>query len=201
MRPARRLLRPGCSGVDVRALQRKLDLNEDGDFGPDTARAVRAWKRHHDRKDPGPVVTRAMWRRLGFSCHEWWPVTRVAGLTPGQIVNRIAMESQGLGFPHMSVEYVRERNHAHGPTVGGNRSDHQGPPGTAWAADISNGSSPTREMDQMAQRIADWFGGPWSGEGICNWWTGGFRFQMLYRCAPAGAGNHYNHVHIGVRRA
>lgn len=198
MRPARRLLRPGCSGVDVRALQRKLDLKDDGVFGPDTAHAVKAWKRRHGRKDPGAVVTKAMWHRLGFSCHEWWPVTRTSGLTPGQIVNRIAMESQGLGFPHMSVEYVREANHRHGPTVGGNRSDHQGPPDYAWAADISNGSSPTPEMDRLARRIADWFGGPWSGSGIQDWYLAGLRFQMLYRTSIGG--NHYNHVHIGVRR-
>lgn len=199
MRPGRRLLRPGCSGADVKALQRHLDVTDDGVFGPKTARAVKKWKRAHGRgRKAGPVVTRTMWRQLGISTREWWPVGRTNGLTPGQIVNRIALESQGLGFPHMTLEHVREANAAHGPTVHGTRSDHQGPPSYAWAADISNGSSPTREMDEMARLIAKWFGGSWSGEGITDWWSGGYRFQMLYRTDTGG--NHWNHVHIGVRR-
>lgn len=199
MRPGRRLLRPGCSGTDVKALQRRLDITDDGVFGPRTAKAVRQWKRQHGRgRKAGPVVTRAMWKRLGYSTDDWWPVRRVAGLTPGQIVNRIALESQGLGFPHMTVDYVREANSRHGPTIHGTRSDHQGPPDWAWAADISNGSSPTPEMDRMARRIAHWFGIPWDGDGISDHWVNGMRFQMLYRTNIGG--NHYNHVHIGVRR-
>ena len=201
MRPARRLLRPGCHGSDVKAMQRKLnaDIKDDGQFGPKTERAVRAWKRKHGRRDPGPVVTKAMWKRLGVKPREWWPVTRTRGLTPGQIVNRIAVESQGLGFPHMSAEYVRERNAAHGPTIHGTRSDHQGPPEWAWAADISNGSSPTPEMDRLARRIAKWLGVPWNGSGLVNHYLpNGYRVQLIYRTNLGG--NHYNHVHVGIRR-
>lgn len=199
MRPGRRLLRPGCSGPDVKALQRKLDVAADGVFGPRTAAAVKKWKREHGRKkSAGPVVTRAMWQRLGFSTKEWWPVSRTAGLTPGQIVNRIVLESQGFGFPHMTLQRVRDANAAHGPTVHGTRSDHQGPPDYAWAADISNGSSPTDEMDRFARKIAHWFGGPWSGSGITDWWVNGYRYQMLYRTDTGG--NHWNHIHIGIRR-
>lgn len=201
MRPARRIIGPGSSGEDVRALQRKLNLRPDGLFGPVTGKAVKTWKRKHGRRHPGPAVTKAMWRDLGYRTGEWWPPNRTAGLTPGQIVSRIVLESQRLGFPHMTLEHVRESNAAHGPTVGGNRSDHQGPPSQAWAADISNSSRPTHEMDRMAQLIAHWLHVDWDGSGLVNSYLPGLRIQLIYRCDIPGAGNHFDHVHIGIRRA
>lgn len=198
MKPGRRLLRPGCSGPDVKTLQHRLGVRVDGQFGDRTSQAVRAWKHHHGNRHPGPVVTPDVWRRLGVPTH-WWPVGRVKGLTPGQVVSRVVLESQGLGFPHMTLQYVREANARHGPTVNGTRSDHQGPPSWAWAADISNGSHPTKQMDEMARHIAHWFHFDWNGSGIATFYTGGgLRGQMLYRTNIGG--NHFNHVHLGFRR-
>lgn len=202
MRPGRRVLRPGCSGSDVTALQKRLKIPADGIFGPRTTREVLAWKRGHGRKGKTltPTVSKVMWKDLGFSTDEWWPPGRTKGLTPGQIVNRIALESQGFGFAHMSPQRVQQSNSTHGPTVGGNRSDHQGPPPVAWAADISNGSSPTREMDAFARKIARWLGcsGQWSGAGLLNFYVSGMRGQLIYRTYAGG--NHFNHIHIGLRR-
>ena len=88
-------------------------------------------------------------------------------------------------------------NAAHGTTNTGNRSDHQGPPHVAWAADISNGGSPTPEMDKLARSLAQRFGIPWSGSGLVNATHGGYRYQLIYRTNQGG--NHFNHVHFGVK--
>jgi hypothetical protein len=67
----------------------------------------------------------------------------------------------------------------------------------AWAADISNGSSPTPEMDKLARMLAKRFDIPWTGSGLVNAVHGGYRYQLIYRTMAGG--NHYNHVHFGVR--
>jgi hypothetical protein len=88
-------------------------------------------------------------------------------------------------------------NAVHGLTNTGNRSDHQGPPDVAWAADMSNGGSPTPEMDKLARSLAHRFDIPWSGAGLVSATHGGYRYQLIYRTMEGG--NHYNHVHFGVK--
>lgn len=96
-------------------------------------------------------------------------------------------------------------NARHGPTVSGSRSDHQGPPEEAWAADMSNGSSPTPEMDKLARALAKKFNVPWTGSGAVSHnlefkqLGNKYRVQLIYRSNVGG--NHYNHVHFGIRRA
>jgi peptidoglycan hydrolase-like protein with peptidoglycan-binding domain len=88
-------------------------------------------------------------------------------------------------------------NAAHGATVTGSLSDHQGPPTRAWAADMSNGGSPTPEMDKLARELAKRFDIPWTGAGLRNATHSGYRFQVIYRTNIGG--NHFNHVHFGVK--
>jgi hypothetical protein len=88
-------------------------------------------------------------------------------------------------------------NARHGPTNTGKLSDHQGPPHRAWAADISNGGSPTPEMDKLARSLAARFDIPWSGSGLVNKTHGGYHYQLIYRTNEGG--NHFNHVHFGVK--
>lgn len=90
-------------------------------------------------------------------------------------------------------------NRRHGPTVDGNPSDHQGPARRAWAADMSNGNNPTKEMDKLADLLAKTFQIKWDGSGMAESKQDGFRFQLIYRCNPCG-GNHMNHVHFGVKK-
>lgn len=76
-------------------------------------------------------------------------------------------------------------------------SDHDVDNKTAFAVDLSNGSSPTAQMDRTARQIA-----AAAGIGSYNF---GFRevvyrphrmrLQLIYRAA-----NHYNHVHAGFKR-
>jgi 3D (Asp-Asp-Asp) domain-containing protein len=116
--------------------------------------------------------------------------------TPEQIVNRVVLYAHEHGFPSLTPASVRAANDAHSPlTAAGYPSDHKGPPDHAWAADISNGHSPTPEMDELAAAIATAFEIPWEGSGLVNHSADGYRLQLIYRAA-----GHYDHVHLGVKR-
>lgn len=101
--------------------------------------------------------------------------------------------SQGLALTH---DNVWKANQSHGSTVSGGRSDHQGPPASAWAVDMSNGSSPTPQMDALAKELAHRFKIPWNGSGLITTHAKGYQFQLIYRTYEGG--NHFNHVHFGV---
>jgi len=118
--------------------------------------------------------------------------------TPEQIVNQVVDYAHAQGFD-VTPASVAVANARHGATVNGDRSDHQGPPEYAWAADISNGYAPTPEMDQLAAAVASAFGIPWSGSGLVTITSGGYSIQLIYRTMAGG--NHYNHVHFGVHRS
>lgn len=83
-------------------------------------------------------------------------------------------------------------------TASGGISDHWVGTKNGFAYDISNGSAPTPQMDKAAAQIAARLGVPnWKG-GVLNVNRGGYRYQVLYRTNVGG--NHYNHVHVGVRK-
>ena len=118
--------------------------------------------------------------------------------TPKEIIDDVALAvAHEIAFDDITPESVEAANAAHSDlTTSGNPSDHKGPPERAWAADISNGGSPTPEMDQLAEDLAKCFGIPWNGSGLVNHTAGGYRYQLIYRTDEGG--NHFNHVHIGV---
>jgi Domain of unknown function (DUF1906) len=118
--------------------------------------------------------------------------------TPKQIIDSVVLPIAAQAGIQRSVATNDAANAAHGHTISGSVSDHEGPATRAWAADISNGSSPTPEMDRLAQALATRFKIPWSGAGLRNAVHGGYRFQLIYRTMEGG--NHFNHVHFGVRR-
>ena len=116
---------------------------------------------------------------------------------PKHIIDAIVLPiAQQCGI-NRTVAMNDAANARHGTTNTGNRSDHQGPPNVAWAADISNGGNPTPEMDKLARSLAQRFGIPWSGSGLVNATHGGYRYQLIYRTMQGG--NHFNHVHFGVK--
>ena len=80
---------------------------------------------------------------------------------------------------------------------GSNGSDHHTSQRRSDAVDLSNGKRPTPEMDRTARQIAALCGvRNWRFGVLCR--TGpGYRVQILYRTNVGG--NHYNHVHVGVR--
>lgn len=76
-------------------------------------------------------------------------------------------------------------------------SDHHVSQRASFAVDLSNGSSPTPEMDRTARAIASLCGVRNWGYGVLCRVVNGYRVQLLYRTNVGG--NHYNHVHVGVR--
>jgi hypothetical protein len=63
---------------------------------------------------------------------------------------------------------------------------------------MSNATRPSPEMDALAADIARTFGMPWTGSGLVNKTINGNRYQLIYRTMEGG--NHFNHVHFGVRK-
>lgn len=117
--------------------------------------------------------------------------------TPREIIDEIVLPMSNKAGVKRSIEENNAGNAAHGPTVDGNVSDHQGNGIDTWAADMSNGTGPTPEMDRLAARIAKRFGIPWTGSGAVSHTANGIRYQLIYRSGIGG--NHYNHVHLGVK--
>ena len=62
---------------------------------------------------------------------------------------------------------------------------------------MSNGTSPTPQMDALAKELARVFDIDWSGSGAVSATHKGRRFQLIYRSDVGG--DHYNHVHFGIR--
>lgn len=127
----------------------------------------------------------------------------VMGKDPRSIINKTVLP---LARKHhmrtgRNAAMVAIANAAHGPTVNGNRSDHQGPPRVAWAVDMSDGVMTGNEM-ALAHDIANLFhiDVPDQLNGIYEATWGGFRYQLIHGCKDCG-GDHTNHVHFGIRVA
>jgi len=119
--------------------------------------------------------------------------------TPEQIINRVVAYAHDNGFSNVTPASVAAANAAHSVnTTSGSLSDHKGPPDRAWAADFSNGGSPTREMDALAAAIAGAFEIRWQGSGLVSAGNANYRIQLIYR--TCGGGDHWNHVHMGIAR-
>jgi hypothetical protein len=118
--------------------------------------------------------------------------------TPKHIIDTIVvpLAAKNGMVTGKTPEMVEQQNAGHSKmTSSNNLSDHAGPGGTRWAADMSNGQSPTKEMDALARDLAKRFDIPWSGSGAISATHNGIRYQMIYRSNVGG--NHYNHVHFG----
>ncbi len=81
-------------------------------------------------------------------------------------------------------------------TASGGRSDHWTGSKDSYAYDLSGSKA---KMDAAARSILaslgmDWSGGPL----VLNLTRNGYRLQILYRTNVGG--DHYDHIHIGVRR-
>jgi len=109
------------------------------------------------------------------------------------------------GYTHaiLSPESVKLANDNHGHTVDGKKSDHEGPEWYSWAADMSvdwvDHYQGDKWMDELAQQLGDTFNiHPVSGGCIRSVSADGrYTFQICYLTNVGG--DHYNHVHFGVR--
>lgn len=92
----------------------------------------------------------------------------------------------------ITAKQVEAANAVHGPTAAGGRSDHQGPPESAWAADM-----PCRgeKGDRLAAALASRFGFKGDGSGsYARVVADGYSYQLLWKVQ-----GHYDHVHFGVQ--
>jgi len=201
-----------------RALKNVLPLAVDGKKGPETDRRIELAKFYlgYRGAERTAVVTPDFVRRLrhpGSARYSGARALARAALrrrrqrkaaarlghgpiegTPKHVVDTIVLPIAASCGISVSAATIAVWNGRHGHTRSGLRSDHEGPPEQAWAADLSNGSRPTPQMDELARRLAQRFDIPWSGSGVVNASHHGYRFQLLYRTA-----DHYDHVHIGIK--
>jgi peptidoglycan hydrolase-like protein with peptidoglycan-binding domain len=217
-----RALQRGLNRFTEKYLEGMAPLEVDGKKGPETDKRIRTVKYYlgyggderrsasvrpafvrrlrHPRspRSSGPaMLARAERRRRKQRQVARRPYAGPIEGTPKHIIDTIVLPiARACGINRTTAENDAA-NARHGVTVTGGRSDHQGPPGVAWAADISNGGSPTPEMDRLARQLARRFGIDWRGSGLVNATHGGYRFQLIYRTHVGG--NHFNHVHFGVR--
>jgi hypothetical protein len=128
------------------------------------------------------------------------------GFSPKDVIDQIAIPTASEAGVTKTVTQNDLDNH--NPTHLGSASDHAGPPDYKWAADFGIGTDirgntnplGAANGDAVAAALAARFGIPWSGAGVVSATHSGMRFQMLWRYESAQAGNHYTHVHFGVRR-
>ena len=125
---------------------------------------------------------------------------------PTEEVGRRRFVTPGGGFGGTEAPILRAIKIArrHGLTVTSTKrstlsptSDHHVSQTKAFAADLSNGSAPTPQMDAVARRLGTLLGSPGFEGGVLTTTIGRLRFQLLYRTHVGG--NHFNHVHIGCR--
>lgn len=131
--------------------------------------------------------------------------------TPKEIIDSVVIPiAQELGFTDTATS-VKLANQRHGPTAGGATSDHQGPPDHAWAADFGIGAdirgggnkAGAEKGDKLAKALKSKFDMPdWHGlvSKEATFHSVRYRFQIIWRYEDAEAGNHYTHVHFGVKR-
>ena len=107
----------------------------------------------------------------------------------------------GFGGSEAPVRRAIEIGQANGLTLtsakrtnGNTTSDHHVSQTRSFACDLSNGSSPTPQMDATARAIATKLGHPDFRSGILNVTKGALRAQLIWRTH-----DHLDHVHFGVR--
>lgn len=105
-----------------------------------------------------------------------------------------AMALASVGEAHGLVPTSEKRSTK--MTASGNQSDHWTGSKNAYAVDL--GGSVT-EMDAAAKDLAQHLGISYKGGALVATVTrNGLRYQLLYRTNVGG--NHFNHIHVGVKR-
>jgi hypothetical protein len=104
-----------------------------------------------------------------------------------------AFASIAIGAGELTVTSAKRPTKA---TASGGVSDHWTGSTNAYAYDLGGSVS---QMDRAAAALMATLGIPWSGGAIVqNVTRFGYRLQILYRTNVGG--NHFDHIHIGVRK-
>lgn len=210
------MLNVGSRGSDVTRLQQTLASRgfnpggADGVFGPRTKAAVQAFQRARGLGVDGVVGPNTSRSLFGSSDRKYYDGVSdfaPAGTNPGGlhagggwggsqgVSDRATAIAHSMGVPVTSTK----RNLADTIRVGSNTgSDHYTGNTNAYAVDY--GVSGARGTE-LARRIADAYGIPRSNIGTYNRHTitvDGQRYSVQLLWQVAG---HYDHVHVGIRRA
>lgn len=205
------MVKKGLRGVPVRTLQRRLDSmgfdpgGTDGVFGPKTKSAVRRFQRAFGLEVDG-VVGPKTWRMLAVDARGKVRRTGGAGgggrVNAGQgwggsqgVANTAKRLAARMGVPVTS----QKRSLADTVRVGSSTtSDHYVGNRTAFAVDFGVSG---RRGEALARSIARAYGIPMSNLGTFNGSNirvdgRTYRVQLLWRVP-----GHFQHVHVGIRRA
>ncbi len=211
------MLTTGTRGSDVTRLQQTLASRgfnpggADGIFGSRTRAAVAAYQRSRGLSADGVVGPNTSRSLFGSSDAKYYDgrsdfQTGGTGGTTGVragggwggsqgVADRAVSIARGMGIPVTSTKRDLATTRRVGSTTG---SDHYTGNTNAYAVDLGvSGSRGT----ELARRIADAYGIPRSSIGTYNRHTinvGGQRYSVQLLWQVSG---HYDHVHLGVRRA
>lgn len=211
------MLTTGTRGSDVTRLQQTLASRgfnpggADGIFGARTRAAVAAYQRSRGLSADGVVGPNTSRSLFGSSDAKYYDgrsdfQTGGTGGTTGVragggwggsqgVADRAVSIARGMGIPVTSTKRDLATTRRVGSTTG---SDHYTGNTNAYAVDLGvSGSRGT----ELARRIADAYGIPRSSIGTYNRHTinvGGQRYSVQLLWQVSG---HYDHVHLGVRRA
>lgn len=211
------MLTTGTRGSDVTRLQQTLASRgfnpggADGIFGSRTRAAVAAYQRSRGLSADGVVGPNTSRSLFGSSDAKYYDgrsdfQTGGTGGTTGVragggwggsqgVADRAVSIARSMGAPVTSTKRDLAATRRVGSTTG---SDHYTGNTNAYAVDL--GVSGSRGTD-LARRIADAYGIPRSSIGTYNRHTinvGGQRYSVQLLWQVSG---HYDHVHVGIRRA
>lgn len=211
------MLTTGTRGSDVTRLQQTLASRgfnpggADGIFGSRTRAAVAAYQRSRGLSADGVVGPNTSRSLFGSSDAKYYDgrsdfQTGGTGGTTGVragggwggsqgVADRAVSIARSMGAPVTSTKRDLAATRRVGSTTG---SDHYTGNTNAYAVDF--GVSGSRGTD-LARRIADAYGIPRSNIGTYNRHTinvGGQRYSVQLLWQVSG---HYDHVHVGIRRA
>lgn len=135
-------------------------------------------------------------------------------MTPKQIIDRFVIpKAKHWGMTDgISPQQVVADNNRHGGTTA--TTWHKGDGTLQWAVDMSTGSHlPDNAKDNLAADLIMSFNLPLMANplamprdgnvrgNLTNAYHKGFHWQFIYRTdLGSGGGNHYNHVHLGIKR-
>ena len=197
--------REGDSGPLVRVIQAALNNNgfnvgaADGDFGPKTKQAVMNFQRSRGLGADG-IVGPMTWAALGEASGgtSSGTGTITAGGPWGGSQN-VANAAKAIAADMRIPVTSQKRNLADTHRVGSSiSSDHYTGNTTAFAVDFGVAGA---RGDQLARAIATKYGIPQGNIGtfnshVINVTGAKYRLQLLWRVK-----GHFDHVHLGIRRA
>ena len=103
------LLKIGSNGPEVKALQTRLGLKPDGNFGPNTESALKAWQKANGL-EPDGIVGQRTWDKLNASTalvdtqitqnetSTGFKLDKLKGVIPDQVISQIPETAQKFGI-------------------------------------------------------------------------------------------------------